>query len=939
MNVLHSSCRLLPTLRRAALAVVALGLAAPLVAAQGPATPPSAAQQPAAGTGRIVGRVVDATTGAGLTDVGVQVVGTTIGTMSGLDGRFTILKVPAGTVTLQARRIGYQAKTITGLMLAPNGALEQNIALSSAAVSLASVVVTAESERGTVSEALDQQRNAAGIITSITSEQIAKSPDSDAAQAVQRVSGVTVQDGKYVFVRGLGERYTTTSLNGARLPSPEPERKVVPLDLFPSGMLQSITTSKTFTPDQPGDFSGAQVNIRTKEFPATRQIAFSTTLGMNTAAVGHDLPSAPNAGMEWLGLASGDRGIPGRVAAFGNFDSAVPTSGDFASMVSGFRNAWTPSLQGGTPNGSMSVTVGGSDPLFGRPVGYAGSFTYSYGQEVRANEVRAYAEPTGGTREIDRFEGTTGRSTVLWGGMLNLSTMLGNNSRLSLNNTYSRSADNEARRERGMSENLGQELQVDRMRYVERSIFSSQLAGEHQLDDRHKLDWAVTGSGVTRLEPDRSEFVRVLPADGGASYWLDGPEAAVRTFGDLSEQSINGSADYSWSFGSPERSHTAKFGALMRYTSRDAVNNVYSIRANNLSVADRQLGAEQIFDGRFTAGGSNPNSFLVTPLNQGGSYDASDLLGAGYAMLEYSLTDRLQLVGGARLEVSDVKVNAQPTVGAVQSSTPQFTDVLPSLALNYKLTGDQNLRVSASQTLARPEYRELAPVQFRDVIGAENVIGNASLNRTLIQNADVRWEWYPEAGELLSVALFAKRFQDPIERVFLSTSGTRLVTFLNAEEGRNVGIELEARKNLGFLGAPLAPLTVFANGTLMHSEITIGDDARLAKEERAMVGQAPYVVNAGVTYASESGRASATLLFNQVGRRIVTASEAPLPVTYEEPRGVLDLSLRFPIWQQLSGKFDARNLLDSEYLQTQGTVTRESYHAGRVFQFGLSWQP
>ena len=154
-----------------------------------------------------------------------------------------------------------------------------------------------------------------------------------------------------------------------------------------------------------------------------------------------------------------------------------------------------------------------------------------------------------------------------------------------------------------------------------------------------------------------------------------------------------------------------------------------------------------------------------------------------------------------------------------------------------------------------------------------------------------------------------------------------------------MGIELEARKNLGFLGAPLAPLTVFANGTLMHSAITIGDDARLAKEERAMVGQAPYVVNAGVTYASESGRASATLLFNQVGRRIVTASEAPLPVTYEEPRGVLDLSLRFPIWQQLSGKFDARNLLDSEYLQTQGTVTRESYHAGRVFQFGLSWQP
>ena len=917
---------------------MALGLVAPPAVAQRPASPPSAAQQPAASTGRIVGRVVDATSGLGLTDVGVQVVGTTIGTMSGLDGRFTIMNVPAGTVTLQARRIGYQPKTITGLMLQVNGAVEQNIALASSAVSLASVVVTAEAERGTVSEALDQQRHATGIITSITSEQIARSPDSDAAQAVQRVSGVTVQDGKYVFVRGLGERYTTTSLNGARLPSPEPERKVVPFDLFPSGLLQSITTSKTFTPDQSGDFSGAQVNIRTKEFPATRQIAFSTTFGVNDAAMGTDLPSAPNAGKEWLALAGGDRGIPGGVKAFGNFDSRVPTSGDYASMVNGFRNAWTPSLHGGTPNGTMSLSVGGSDPLFGHPVGYAGSFTYSYGQEVRENEVRAYAEPTGGTREIDRFVGSTGRSTVLWGGLLNLSTMIGNDSRLSFNNTYSRSADNEARRERGMSENLGQELLVDRLRYVQRSIFSSQLAGEHQLADRHKLDWAVTGSGVTRVEPDRSEFVRVLPSDGGPSYWLDGPEAAVRTFGDLSEQSINTSADYSWTFGSPERSHTAKFGGLMRYTSRDAVNNVYSIRAGNLPVADRQLGAEQIFDGRYTAGGSNPNSFMVTPLNQGGSYEARDLLGAGYGMLEYSLTDRLQLVGGARVEVSDVEVNAQPTVGAMQKSTPRFTDILPSLALNVKLTGDQNLRFSASQTLARPEYRELAPVQFRDVIGAENVIGNASLNRTLIQNADVRWEWYPEAGELLSVALFAKRFQDPIERVFLATSGTRIVTFLNAEEGRSVGIELEARKNLGFLAAPLAPVTVFANGTIMNSQITIGDDERLAKEERAMVGQAPYVVNVGATYASEGGT-SATLLFNQVGRRIVAASQAPLPVTYEEPRGVLDFSLRFPIWQQLSGMLDARNLLDSQYLQTQGTVTRESYYAGRVFQIGLSWQP
>jgi TonB-dependent receptor len=229
-------------------------------------------------------------------------------------------------------------------------------------------------------------------------------------------------------------------------------------------------------------------------------------------------------------------------------------------------------------------------------------------------------------------------------------------------------------------------------------------------------------------------------------------------------------------------------------------------------------------------------------------------------------------------------------------TTPEYLDVLPSAALNYQLTAQQNLRLSGSQTLSRPEYRELAQVQYRDVIGAENVLGNPGLKRTLIQNADVRWEWYPNAGEVLSVGAFYKRFDNPIERVFLATSGTRIVTFLNAEGADNVGLELEARKGLGFLAPALEPFSVSSNVTVMRSEIRLSDTTRAVDESRAMVGQAPYVVNAGLTYAPGStGRLSATVLYNRVGRRIVSASQFPLPVTYEQPRDVIDLSLRFPI--------------------------------------------
>ena len=246
----------------------------------------SFAQSQTPRAGRVVGRIIDAGTGQGLTDVAVQLVGTKMGTMSGVDGRFSIAGVSAGTVTLFARRIGYQPKTITGLFIDAGKTLEQNISLSTATMQLSAVTVSAASERGSVSEALDQQRISIGVVSSVTAEQIQKSPDGNAAQTVQRVSGVSVQDGKYVFVRGLGERYTTSSLNGARVPSPEPEKRVVPLDLFPSGLLQTITTTKTFTPDLPGDFSGASVDIKTREFPAERTYSASLGSGYAQAATG-----------------------------------------------------------------------------------------------------------------------------------------------------------------------------------------------------------------------------------------------------------------------------------------------------------------------------------------------------------------------------------------------------------------------------------------------------------------------------------------------------------------------------------------------------------------------------------------------------------------------------------------------------------------------------
>lgn len=895
------------------------------------------AQSPTAARGRITGRVLDSQ-GNGMSDVGIQVVGTTLGTLSGVDGRFTLNAVPAGSVTLLARRIGFGSKTITGIALGTAQTVEQNIAMVPAALQLATATVTATQERGSVSAALDRQRSATAMINSVTSEQIAKSPDADAAAAVSRVSGVNVQDGKYVFVRGLGDRYTTASLNGARLPSPEPERKVVPLDLFPAGLIQSVTTSKTFTPDQPGDFAGASVNIQTKEFPARRTIVISQSTGYNALVTGKSTISAGNHGRDYFAFGGTTRTLPGIIRSYGTFDPQ-PGQGELNSLIGTFRNRWTAQPVTGKPNGSLGMSVGGSDPVFGQRVGYLVSGNYSVQQNIREKQVRAYALARNSIEEVDRFEGTSAGTGVLWGGLANFSTFLGRTTKISLNNTYNRTSDNDARVESGVSENLGTRLNITRLQYVERMIRSTQLKGEHALfGGTQQFDWSATVSGVTRKEPDRSEFVYTQNAAAAPEWFAIGNEGAVRTYGDLRENNYEGQANYGISLFEPGKELKIKFGGLYRSTDRNSDNFVYSFQGFGLDNTQRQLTAEQIFDGRFTQPGSN--SLRLVPLAQGGSYRASDRLAAGYLMANWQVRPNINVVTGARFERSEVTVIASPTIGPPVTTKPTFIDVLPSLAVTYKASENQNFRFSASQTLARPEYRELAPLQFREVLGGDNYLGNANLVRALIRNADLRWEWFPTRTEVFSVSLFAKQFDNPIERVYLGTSGTRIVTYQNAKRADNVGVELEARTGLGTLATALENVTVFSNATLMQSKITLQTGlASVTNENRAMVGQAPYTVNAGVTWNTTSGSTSATLLFNTVGARIIDAGERPLPDVRELARNVVDFSLRFPVAGNFSGRFDAKNLLDAQYRIKQGPVTRETYFAGRSISLGFTFQP
>jgi len=891
-------------------------------------------------TGRIVGRIVEAGQGAPIAGAQVQITGTDIHTVSAIDGRYTLQNVPVGQVSISARMLGYAPKTVTGLVVTSKDVVEQNISLATSVVQLEEVAVTAEAEKGSINSALDTQKNSISVVNAISAEQIEKTPDSDAGAAVQRVSGVSVEDGKYVIVRGLGERYTTTALNGAVIPSAETDRKVVPLDLFPTNLLEGITTSKTFTPDQPGDFSGARVDLKTKEFPAGRQINIGITAGFNTAVTGQNIAQAPTVSGDWFGNGAGPRALPSDVAAAG--DLTGTNQSQLNTLIGSFRNVWAPNQGDGNGAGGFNASIGGEDPVFGHMLGYLASFSYAYAQEIRTDQTKGVTkrgDEVGTALPLNQYSGSSASGSVLWGGMLNFSTRLGASSKFDFNNTYTRGADNSVEDLSGFNEEFAQDFAFSRLTYIQRSVRTNQLVGNHLIGQRNYLTWQVATSGVTRDEPDRSDIGYQARATGPDSVlapyqWFGQTRFATRTWSTLNQSNWDLGANWQHSFGALNRPWNVKGGAAWRTASREVDVRAYDIVNQTLDQSQLQQAPEQIF----SQANIDNSSFFMQANANGGRYDASEDVYAGYVQVEFPLTTRLQLVGGARLESWTVNVASVTTTGAVVNANPSKTDILPSLGLNYALTQDQNLRFAATQTVSRPEYRELSPIAYFEQVGFAVTQGNPSLNRALIQNVDLRWEWYPRGGEILSAGVFYKHFDSPIEKVYIQSAGANILSYVNAEGADNYGLELEARKNLDFAGSFMRAFTAFANVTLMKSSITVGNDSISAATNpvRPMVGQSPYIVNAGLLWTQKAWAAS--LLYNVQGQRILEAGTGGIPDAYEKPRSMLDATVQIPILRNLTAKVEARNLLNARYLFEQGGVVRQAYYSGRIFGVGFKWE-
>ncbi len=906
-------------------------------------------------TGRIIGRVLNGTSSGPVSGAVVRLADGSAGTLSDLNGRFILPNVSVGLVSITVESLGYATKTVTDVPVNANQMSALDITIEESALELSGITVSATAEKGSVAAVLNTRRSSSSMVEVVGASEISRRPDSDAADVAQRMAGVTVTDGKYVFVRGLGGRYSQTSLNGSSLPSPEPEREVVPLDLFPAGFLESLTTQKSYSPDLPADFSGGSVQIRTQDFPNRFVMRAGVSSSFNSNSAFKDgFMTYVGGGRDWTGFDDGTRAQPAVVERLlGGISSGerLPSNNsellEIGQAFQALSRPFTPVMQTTPINRSFNLSVGGSF-LMGddqdRELGYFLAGTYSDHYGIRNNEIERKWRASGFNPAIPAdqrdpnvdYVFNRGTRDISWGAIGNLTYKFSPTQKVSFRTTINLSTEDEARRYEGANqEDIGGTVRADRLRFVERLLAWNQMEGEHQLFGENRIEWRLTAAQADRDEPLLQESVYMREDEGDPFLLLDVGDSGRYFWSDLVDKDLSAAFDWSVPFELFDRDASFKFGGAWRERTRD-----FAARRLNWDFLPGIYGDidTALQSATIVTNVRNVGEFAIKDLVEPGDlYDASDERLAGYLLVDLGLTDHLQAIVGARVEQYDLGLNSRGN----QLTSVARTDLAPSLNLIYSVGENVKVRAAASKTVDRPEFRELAPFQFTEATSLRQVFGNQDLVPADIVSADLRVDYFPSPGEILSVGVFMKEMTNPIEQVFISAASTAY-SFQNADDATVLGIELDARLRLARLSEWLEEFSLSANYSWIDSEVNVRPEGifQPTNAKRALEGQAAYVLNAGLNYTR--GAAEAGVFFNRFGERITAAGGSGLPDIFEQPRNALDATVGFPLMGGVTAKFKATNLLDAEYRfeqEANGIVqVQRLYSAGRTFSVGLSWE-
>lgn len=945
--------------------------------------------------GTIRGKVNSSSTGEALQGATLRLIANGQirgGAYSDLEGNFTI-KAPAGTYEIIVSFISYQNDTIRDVIVSPGKvSVYESLMFEESAIreDLAVEIVAKRDEASSVAF-LAKKQNHVNAIDGITFDLVQRTGDANAAAAIRRVVGVTVEDGKYVYVRGLGDRYSKTMLNGAELPGLDPNRNTVQMDIFPSNLIDNIVVYKNFTPDLPGSFSGGLVDIRTKDFPSkfTMRVSASTTFNDQASLNDNFLSDASYAG-EWTGQGNEIRDLPTYISEDldGRLPNRLPTRASELATIGlqleqasrSFVTDIEPIRKSSGLNQRYEVSFGNQHQLKERPFGYIASLSYRKNYNYFSQGIRSqYALPSEASVLLNpqaELVGESGTEEILWGGLLKLSYKPWNNHKFSINAMRNQSGSLNGELFRGPFFSSGGDifLETRTTSFTERSLTVLQAEGNHKFGPL-AADWIVSKTSVMQDEPDLRFFANEIEGAGTPDSIFNinngnGYSNPLRFYRTLLEDNLDARLNLKIAIPGISASEKGSFKFGGAYTTKER-----SFRESRYEIA-RGRKAER-FNGSVDEYLSEENLIQV-PLNEAGDpiareffegvhykdatrntniFDAEQSILAAYLMAELPVGNRLRATFGARYEGTQAAIFPEDSTLFEElreenpdAGTLKLDDILPATSLVFKLSEKMNIRSSYSRTLARPTVVELSPFQRLPYIGGPEYIGNPNLERTLIDNVDLRWEWFFSITELVSVSGFYKNFQNPIGLgQDFSTQNLRF-KYVNRPSAFVGGIELEFKKNFGFISEKLSKLQLGGNASFVHSEtellprelelIRTLDPTRSASIP--LFGQSPYVFNGELAYIDrEDLGLQASASFNIFGPRLFAVGGGA-PDIYEQPRPSLNISVSKDIGKYFSVRLRANNLLNPEYNYTQEfkgeTYIFRSNTIGRSYSVSVSFK-
>ena len=877
--------------------------------------------------GTIGGTIVDGTTRE--TIIGANVfVSSDLGATSDFDGFYVIRNVPQGIYEVTVTSIGYETVLVKEVKVEAGKQTELNIVVKENSLLLNEVVITDFKRTNTEAAVMLEVKAAKQVISGVSSQQIQKSQDNNAAQVAQRVPGVTIVENRFVMIRGLSERYNNVMINNVIAPSTEVDKRTFSFDMVSSSSLDKMLIFKSGSADNPGDFAGGVIKLYTIDNVDRNFTRLNLGLGYRVGTSFGSHFMSEQSSTDFLGFDSGFRAIPDNFPSTRTIAGSPRNSEIRRDAAHSLPNNFNPTEGMAGPDYSVGLSFGRIINLKnGRKLTTTNNINYSKSYQYFERDFYRYFEWEDRTMPIlTRFEyiDYTYQEDVRISVLSNWVLRLNDRSRIKFKNLFNQIGENETILRNGFDyiQRPNDDLRNYLLGYRSRSIYTGQLEGEHDLNEGSSLRWVAGFSLLRELEPDLRRFRTFRPFDqGDQNFIIQLPPSSNlfetgRYYGSLFEYAANQGIDYTKTFNlGLDAPVTLKAGYYADFRDRNFDSRYFSylypgfFDPNELRRLER-LPLDQLF--------SNENIRTVDGfvLEEGtrpiDSYSASNLLTAGYIHSEIPL-DKLNINAGLRVEYNLQKMNSRDDFQVITVENP-ITSILPFVNLGYQLNTKSLLRLGYGRTVNRPEFRELAPFLFYDYKLEAGRVGNPNLRTATIDNLDLRYEFYPRNGETVSFGVFYKYFTDPIENRTIITTEQPQFTFINADFAQNYGAELEIRKS--FRGVTnssfLDRFGINMNASLIFSEVDLGATAVAQDRVRPLQGQSPYIINIAFYYEDESGL-SISLIYNRFGDRIYSVGDVLFPTIFELPRNSMDISIRKSIGDRIIYKLGIQDVFNAPF--------------------------